>query len=34
MNEPTPRYWRAWYAALLLFLLAQIVLFSWITQKF
>ena len=34
MKEPARRYWMAWYAALLLFLLAQIVLFYWITQKF
>jgi hypothetical protein len=33
-KEPSANYWTGWYAVVLLFLLLQIVLFTWITQHF
>lgn len=32
--EPDKKYWRKWYWGLMLFLLAQILLYAWITNLY
>ncbi len=32
--ETNKKYWQTWYLAVLLFLLVQVVVFYWLTQKF
>jgi hypothetical protein len=33
-KEPSARYWKIWYAIVLLLLVAQLVFFHWITFHF
>ena len=34
IKEPSAKYWTSWYIIVLLFLVLQIVFFTWITQYF
>ncbi len=33
-KEPSAKYWTGWYVLVLLFLVLQIILFTWLTQYF
>jgi hypothetical protein len=34
MKEPSAKYWWTWYAVVLVILVAQILFFNWLSQKF
>jgi len=34
MEKKEKKYWSRWYLAVFLFLILQIIIYSWITRKF